>query len=350
MNFDTSATDGFIDLRSDTITRPTPAMREAMMNAVVGDDQVGEDPTINELERRSAKLLGKEAAVFMPSGIMGNLASVLAHAGRGTEVIFGDESHLLWYEGAGVAALGGVSPRTIATDADGTLPLEQVEQAIRTPGPGYPETALIAVENTHNRMGGTALPQSYLEQLAILAKQRELPVHMDGARIFNAAAHLDIPVSEIAAHVDTVQFCFSKGLAAPVGSMVVGTAEMMERVRYQRKLLGGAMRQSGILAAAALVGLDQMIDRLPEDHRRARALGETIAEYPAYEINIDSVQTNLVIFKPRTDHAVFIDALKARGVLASDMGPNGVRLVTHYEITDNHIDQTINALKELAHA
>ena len=350
MNFESSATDGFIDLRSDTVTRPTPAMREAMMNAVVGDDQVGEDPTINELERRSAELLGKEAAVFMPSGIMGNLSSVLAHAGRGTEVIFGDESHLLWYEGAGVAALGGVSPRTVDTTADGTLPLDQVEKAIRTPGPGYPETALIAIENTHNRMGGTVLPQAYLADLAALARTHDLPVHMDGARIFNAAAYLGIPVRDIAAHADTVQFCFSKGLAAPVGSMVVGTAETVTKVRSQRKLLGGAMRQSGILAAAALVSLDQMIDRLPEDHRRARALGETIAEYPAYDINLDSVQTNLVIFKPRTDQTVFIEALKARGVLASDMGPNGVRLVTHYEITDNHIDQAISALKELAHA
>ena len=350
MNFESSATDGFIDLRSDTVTRPTPAMREAMMNAVVGDDQVGEDPTINELERRSAELLGKEAAVFMPSGIMGNLSSVLAHAGRGTEVIFGDESHLLWYEGAGVAALGGVSPRTVDTTAHGTLPLDQVEKAIRTPGPGYPETALIAIENTHNRMGGTVLPQAYLADLAALARTHDLPVHMDGARIFNAAAYLGIPVRDIAAHADTVQFCFSKGLAAPVGSMVVGTAETVTKVRSQRKLLGGAMRQSGILAAAALVSLDQMIDRLPEDHRRARALGETIAEYPAYDINLDSVQTNLVIFKPRTDQTVFIEALKARGVLASDMGPNGVRLVTHYEITDNHIDQAISALKELAHA
>lgn len=350
MNFESSATDGFIDLRSDTVTRPTPAMREAMMNAVVGDDQVGEDPTINELERRSAEVMGKDAAVFMPSGIMGNLSAVLAHAGRGKEVIFGDESHLLWYEGAGVAALGGVSPRTVATEPDGTLPLDQVEQAVRTPGPGYPDTALIAIENTHNRKGGTVLPQSYLAELASLAKSHDLPVHMDGARIFNAAAHLGIPVSEIAVHADTVQFCFSKGLAAPVGSMVVGTAEMMEKVRYQRKLLGGAMRQSGVLAAAALVSLNQMVDRLPDDHRRARALGETIAEYPAYEINLDSVQTNLVIFKTRMNQDSFVDALKARGVLASDMGPNGVRLVTHYEITDDHIDQAITALKELAHA
>lgn len=350
MNFDSSDTTGYIDLRSDTVTRPTPAMREAMMNAVVGDDQVGEDPTINELERRSAEIMGKEAAVFMPSGIMGNLSSVLAHADRGTEIIIGDESHLLWYESGGIASVGGITPRTITTNADGTLPLEAIEKTIRTPGPGYPETALIAIENTHNRRGGTVLPMEYLRDLAALARAHNLPVHMDGARIFNAAAYLGIPVNQIAQHADTVQFCFSKGLAAPVGSMVVGSAEMIERVRSQRKLLGGAMRQSGILAAAALVSLDQMVDRLPEDHRRARALAETIAEYPAYEINLDSVQTNLVIFKPRTDQDAFVDALKARGVLASDMGPNGVRLVTHYEITDEEIDRAITTLKELAHA
>lgn len=350
MNFDTSATDGYIDLRSDTVTRPTPAMREAMMNAVVGDDQNGEDPTVNELERRSAELLGKEAAVFMPSGIMGNLSSVLAHADRGTEVILGDESHLLWYEAAGISSVGGISPRAIGTEPDGSLPLGKVEDAIRTPGPGYPETSLIAIENTHNRRGGTVLTQAYLAELSALAKGNGLPVHMDGARIFNAAAFLGIPVHEIAAHADTVQFCFSKGLASPVGSMVVGTTEMIEKVRYQRKMLGGAMRQSGILAAAALVSLDQMIDRLPEDHRRARLIGETIAEYPAYEINLDSVQTNLVIFKPHSDQDSFIAGLKARGVLASNMGANGVRLVTHYEITDQHVDQVLSALKELAYA
>lgn len=350
MNFETSATSGYIDLRSDTVTRPTPAMRQAMAEAVVGDDQNGEDPTVNELERRSAEILGKEAAVFMASGIMGNLSSMLAHAQRGQEIIMGDESHLVWYEAAGASSVGGISPRTIHTAADGTLPLEQIEAVIRTPGNGYPSTAAIAVENTHNRKGGTVLPQPYLAELSALAAAHNLPVHMDGARIFNAAAYMGIPVSEIAQYADTVQFCFSKGLAAPVGSMVVGSAEMIAKVRYQRKLLGGAMRQAGVIAAPALVSLDQMIDRLPQDHRRARAIAETIAEYPAYDINLDSVQTNLVIFKPRTDQTAFIAALKDRGVLASDMGTNGVRMVTHYEITDEHLDQTIAVLKELAHA
>lgn len=349
MNFTNSATDDYIDLRSDTVTRPTPSMREAMASAVVGDDQNGEDPTINELERRSAELLGKEAAVFMPSGIMGNLSSILAHAQRGQELIIGDESHILWYEAAGAASVGGVSPRTIHTNSDGTLPIEDIAAAIRTPGPGYPSTAAIAIENTHNRCGGTVLPQSYLAEVSSLARKHNLALHLDGARIFNAAAYLGIPVKDIAAYADTVQFCFSKALASPVGSMVVGSADLIANVRYQRKMLGGAMRQAGVLAAAALVSLDEMMDRLPEDHKRARALGETIAEYPAYDIDIDTVQTNLVIFRPRVDQMTFIDTLKERGILASDMGSRGVRLVTHYEITDDHIDQVIAALKELAH-
>lgn len=350
MNLETADTNGAIDLRSDTVTKPTPAMREAMMNAVVGDDQMGEDPTINELERRSAEIMGKEAAVFMASGIMGNLSSVLAWAPKGTEIVIGDESHLLWYEAGGIASVGGITPRTVTTAKDGTLPLELVEGTIRPEGPGYPATSLIAIENTHNRRGGTVIPMEYLRSLKQLAESYELPVHMDGARVFNAAAALGVQVHKIAQYADTVQFCFSKGLAAPVGSMVVGSAETIARVRYQRKMLGGAMRQAGILAAAALVSLDEMVDRLPEDHKHARMLAETIAEYPAYDIDLDSVQTNLIIFKPRMEQKEFIEALKAKGVLASDMGSAGVRLVTHYEITEEQIITATNALKELAHA
>lgn len=345
-----SETEGKIDLRSDTVTHPTPSMRRAMSEAVVGDDQVGEDPTINELERRSAELMGKEAAVFMPSGIMGNLSSVLAHCGRGDEFIVGDMSHIVWYEAAGPGAVGGITPRTVRNNVDGTLPLEAIEQLIRQPGPGYPPTSLIAVENTHNRCGGTVLPQAYLVELKALAAEHNLPIHMDGARIFNAAAYLGVPVSEIAGMVDSVQFCFSKALASPVGSMVVGSEAFIDRVRYMRKLLGGAMRQSGILAAAALVSLDEMIDRLPEDHRRARAIGEAIAELPGFEINLDTVQTNLVIFRSTRQHAEIVAALKERNVLVSDMGLPGMRIVTHYEITDADVEQTIAAFKEIANA
>lgn len=350
MNFTTSATDGFIDLRSDTVTRPTAAMRTAMAEAVVGDDQNGEDPTVNELERRSADMLGKEAAVFMPSGIMGNLASMLAYCGRGTEIIVGDQSHILWYEAAGAASVGGITPRPIPTNSDGTLPLEMIAAMIRQPGPGYPPTAAIAIENTHNRCGGTVLSLSYLAELHSIAADHNLPVHMDGARIFNAAAYLDVPAEEVAAHADSVQFCFSKGLAAPVGTVVAGTTDFIDRVRYQRKMLGGAMRQAGVLAAPALVSLNEMIDRLPEDHARAHTLAEVIAEYPAYRIDLDTVQTNLVIFKTVKSQDSVIAALRERGVLASNMGDRGIRMVTHYEITDSHIDQVTAALKDIAHA
>lgn len=350
MNFDTSATDGFIDLRSDTVTRPTASMRAAMAEAVVGDDQNCEDPTVNELECRSAEIMGKEAAVFVTSGVLGNLASMLAHGNRGEEIIVGDQSHILWYEGAGAAAVGGITPRTVATLPDGTLPLDQVEATIRQAGPGYPPTAAIAIENTHNRCGGTVLPIDYLADLKSLASQNGLPVHMDGARVFNAAAALNVDVKEIARHADSVQFCFSKGLGAPVGSMVVGSVEFIARVRTHRKTLGGAMRQAGVIAAPALVALDEMIDRLPEDHARARALAETIAEYPAYRINLDSVQSNLVIFRTVKPQDEVVAGLKQRGILASNMGAPGIRLVTHHHITDEDIAKTIDALKDIAHA
>lgn len=350
MNLEPTVTEGAIDLRSDTVTHPTPAMRKAMGEAVVGDDQVSEDLTVNELERRSAELMGKEAAVFMPSGIMGNLTSMLAHCGRGDEIIVGDLSHIIWYEAAGAGAVGGITPRTIATDFDGTLSLDAIEATFRQPGPGYPRTGAIAIENTHNRCGGTVLPQAYLAELKSLATAHNIPVHMDGARIFNAAAYLGIPVSKIAAHVDSVQFCFSKALASPVGSMVVGTADFVDRVRYQRKLLGGAMRQAGILAAAAIVSLDEMVDRLPEDHMRARAIGEAIAGLPGFQINLDTVQTNLVIFKSAKPQDEVIAGLKERNVLVSNMGLPGIRIVTHYEINDAHVEQTIAALKDIANA
>lgn len=335
-----------IDLRSDTVTRPTPEMREAMMNAMVGDDQYGEDPTVNRLEEMSAQLLGKEAGVFVPSGTMGNLSAILAHCDRGDEVILGDESHILWYESAGPATVGGVSPRTIRTADDGTFDLDQVADAIRVDGPGYPPTGLICVENTHNRCGGAVLPMSYMRDLKALAVAKGIPVHMDGARIFNAAAALGTSPAEIAAEADSVQFCFSKGLGAPVGSMVVGSSELMTEVRRQRKLLGGAMRQAGVIAAAAVVSLEAMIDRLPEDHKRAKQLAEGIAALPSMSIDPERVQSNIVVFKPELplDQNEIAAALRAEGILSSDFGRRGIRMVTHYEISDADIDRTLEVL------
>lgn len=339
-----------IDLRSDTVTRPTPAMREAMAIAAVGDDQYGEDPTVNRLEEMSARLLGKEAAVFVSSGVMGNLSAVLAHGTRGEEIILGDESHILWYESAGVATVGGISPRTIRTQPDGTFDLDELEGAIRPDGPGYPETALISIENTHNRCGGAVLSLEYMRQVRSIADVHGLPVHLDGARIFNAAAALSVVPAEIASHVDSVQFCFSKGLAAPVGSIVVGSAEYIAKVRRQRKLLGGAMRQAGVLAAPAIVALETMIDRLPEDHRRAKTLAQGIATIPGLVINPGTVQSNIVVFRPEApvDQNALRDALKAEGILSSDFGSRGIRMVTHYEITDSDIDRTLDILSGVA--
>ncbi|HWV34707.1 MAG TPA: low-specificity L-threonine aldolase [Thermomicrobiales bacterium] len=335
-----------IDLRSDTVTKPTEAMREAMATADVGDDQYGEDPTVNALEARAAELLGKEAAVFVASGTMGNLSSVLAHCQRGDEVILGDEAHILWYESAGPATVGGISPRTIHNLTDATFDLDELESAVRENRDGFPPTGLICVENTHNRCGGAVLPLEHLQSVREIADRHGLPVHMDGARIFNASAALGVSAAEIASHVDSVQFCLSKGLAAPVGSLVTGSAAFVQRVRRYRKLLGGAMRQSGVIAAAGLVAFETMIDRLPEDHRRARQIAEAIAVLPGFSIDPERVQTNIVVFKPAAsiDKAAYMDALRQEGVLVSDYGLRGLRIVTHYQISDDDVAAAIAAL------
>ena len=339
-----------VDLRSDTVTRPTPAMREAMAAAIVGDDQYGEDPTVNELEARAAALVGKEAAVLVPSGTMGNLAAVLAHCGRGDEVILGDESHILHYESGGPAVLGGVSMFTVRTSRWGTFDPDEVAGAIRADRPGYPRTGLLCVENTVNRCGGVAVPLAHLRELREIAAAREVPIHLDGARIFNAAVALGSTAAQIAAHVDSVQFCLSKGLGAPVGSLVAGPRSFIERVRRQRKLLGGAMRQAGTIAAAGLVALDTMVDRLEEDHRRARRLAEGIARLPGFRIDLEVVQTNIVVFRQPShiEKVRLLDALREEGVLLSDYGLKGLRAVTHYEITDDDITRALGAMERVA--
>jgi threonine aldolase len=298
----------------------------------------------------SAALLGKEAAVFVSSGTMGNLSAVLAHCNRGDEVILGDESHILWYESAGLATVGGISPRTVRTAPDGTFDLDEVAHAIRVDGPGYPPTGLISIENTHNRCGGAVLSLDYMRAIHDLAASRGIPVHLDGARIFNAAAALQVTPAELAAHVDSVQFCFSKGLAAPVGSMVVGSAAFITNVRRQRKLLGGAMRQAGVVAAPAIVSLEAMVDRLPEDHRRAKQLAEGISDIPGLSIDPATVQSNIVVFRPEgpVNQDVLRAALRDEGILSSDFGPRGVRMVTHYEISDEDIGRTVDVLGAVA--
>lgn len=338
-----------IDLRSDTVTRPTPEMREAMANAIVGDDQYGEDPTVHELEALAAKMLGKEDALYVASGTMGNLVALLTHCGRGDEVIMGDECHIFWYESGGAAALGGMPFNLLPNTRMGELDLDRVRASVRATRPGYPRTGAICVENTQNRCGGTVLSLDYLAELHEIGQERGVPVHMDGARIFNAAAAIDVPAEEIARHAETVQFCLSKGLAAPVGSMVVGSAEFIARARASRKILGGAMRQAGVIAAAGVVALRSMVDRLAEDHARANRLAEGLETISGVSVDLETVQTNIVIFQttPSIEQADFVAQMKERGVLVSNYGTRGVRMVTHYEIDDAAIDTAVTAAADV---
>lgn len=325
-----------IDVRSDTVTRPTPKMRAAMAESCVGDDQYGEDPTVNRLEAMAAELLGKEAAVYVPSGTMGNLSALLAHCGRGDEALVGDESHILWFESGGPSTLGGIPLFPLRTDKWGRLDPVDIANAIRPARPGYPRTGVVCLENSHNRCGGAVLDLPYMREVRHIAHERGVPVHLDGARIFNAAAYLGVPAAEIAAEADSVQFCLSKGLAAPVGSLVAGTGAFIQDVRKQRKVLGGAMRQSGVIAAAGVVALETMIARLPEDHARAQTLANGLAAIDGITIDREVVHTNIVVFKleGEVDHSDFIAHLKEQGLLVSNYGLRGVRMVTHYEIDD----------------
>jgi threonine aldolase len=335
----------YVDLRSDTVTRPTPAMRRAMAEAEVGDDQYGEDPTVNRLEELAAEMLGKEAAVFVSSGTQGNLCAVLAHCGRGQEVIMGDQCHIVLYEQGGTATLGGLPWRVLPNTPQGTLEPAAIEAAIRGDREGEPATGVLCVENTQNRCGGLALSRETIKSMADVAHAHGVPVHMDGARVFNAAAALGVPVSEVVQDVDSVQFCLSKGLAAPVGSMIAGSTEFIGKARRMRRVVGGAMRQAGVIAAAGVVALTEMVDRLPEDHRRARKLAEGLADTPGIFVDLDLVQSNMVFYKLDPPNPEFQAEMKAQGVLVGG-GQYGGRMVTHYEITDEDIDATLMAARK----
>ncbi len=322
-----------IDLRSDTVTRPTPAMREAMASAEVGDDVYSEDPTINRLERDAAEVFGKEASIFVPTGTMGNQIAIRLHTQHGQEVICEARSHILDWEMAMTAAFSGCQARTVAAER-GILTWAHIQPAIGAKIYYRAQTALICLENSHNMAGGTVTPLPVLEEIWQGARAAGLPVHLDGARVFNAAAALGLSVDKLTSGFDTVMFCLSKGLGAPVGSMVVGTHKAIEQARIHRKALGGGMRQAGILAAAGLIALHEMPKRLGEDHANARLLAEAVAAQPEVaEIDMAGVQTNIVIFNLRNngDAAAFTSALKQKGVLASAIGPHAVRFVTHYD-------------------
>ncbi|PKO06624.1 MAG: low-specificity L-threonine aldolase [Chloroflexi bacterium HGW-Chloroflexi-3] len=330
-----------IDLRSDTVTLPTEEMRHAMALADVGDDVYGEDPSINRLEALSADRLGKEAGLFIPSGTMGNLIAFLTHCQRGEEAIMGDQAHTFYYEVGGVSALGGIMVHTVPNQADGTINLSDLQNAIRTEDVHFPTSRLIALENTHNRCGGVVLEPEYIQKVVMLAQENDLFVHMDGARIFNAAIKLGMPVHNLVDGVDSVTFCLSKGLGAPVGSVLCGTQDFIHRARRIRKQLGGGMRQAGILAAAGIVALETMVDRLEEDHQRAMLLADKMRYIPNIHVRENSPQTNMVFIDladrdTRTNIQV-IEELKNMGVLVGTSKNRGFRLVTHYGISDDDI-------------
>ncbi len=340
-----------IDLRSDTVTLPTPAMRQAMAGAEVGDDVFGDDPTVNELEALAARMTGMEAGLFVTSGTMGNLASLLAHCQRGQEVILGDESHIFNYENGSASALGGMVLHTVPTRADGTLPLEAIEAAIHLPSHHYhfyhwAPPGVICLENTHNRCGGSVLSPSYFADVAAIARKHGLPIHLDGARLFNAAVAAGRPVTDWTRQVTSVQLCLSKGLSAPVGSMICGPAAFVDRARRMRKILGGGMRQAGVIAAPGIVALTQMVDRLSEDHRNARILAEGVSRLPGVAIDLSSVQTNIVIFSlASVAEAEKLQAAAGEaGVLLSDFGAGRLRMVTHYGISEDDCRSAVRLL------
>jgi threonine aldolase len=340
-----------IDLRSDTVTRPTPAMRAAMAAAEVGDDVYGEDPTVNRLEARAAEIFGREAALFVPTGTMGNQIAVRMHTEHGQEVICESRGHLMDWEMASVAAFSGCQLRTVYADR-GILTWPLIRQLVSSGLRFRPRTGLVALENTHNMAGGTVMPLEVVEEIWAGAADAGLPTHLDGARIFNAATALNTPVDQLTRGFSSVMFCLSKGLCAPVGSMLVSSRENIERARNFRKALGGGMRQAGVLAAAGLIALNEMTARLHEDHENAKLLACALSKLPQVELDPVRVQTNIVIFGLRGegDAQSLVSALAARGVLAGSVGAHSVRLVTHHDVDRAACERAVAILVEVIQA
>ncbi len=340
----------WIDLRSDTVTQPTKAMRQAMAKAEVGDDVFGEDPTVNKLQEMAAERMGKEAGLFVPSGTMGNLAAILAHCGRGDEVILGNKAHTFLYEAGGVSALGGVHSCQLPNQLDGTLVLQDIQAAIRSNDAHQPVSRLVCLENTHNRCGGVALTAEYTRAAGELAHRNGLLMHLDGARIFNAAVAQGASARELAEPADSVTFCLSKGLSAPVGSVLCGSREFIKKAHRIRKMLGGGMRQAGILAAAGIVALEEMVDRLAEDHKRARYLAQGLSFLPWLVLDPGTPYTNMIFMNLAenfpVDAARVADALCEKNVRVGVVGKRRFRLVTHYWIGDEAVDKAIIAFQE----
>jgi threonine aldolase len=338
-----------IDLRSDTVTKPTAKMREAMSKAEVGDDVYLEDPTVNHLEKRAAEIFDREAALFVPTGSMGNLICVKLHTEPGQEVILESRSHILNYEVASMSMVAGVLPRAVPTE-NGLLNWQQIEEVIRPKIYYCSQTGLVCLENTHNMAGGVVMPKAQMHEICLQAKERNLPIHLDGARIFNAASTLGESVAELTRYFDSVMFCLSKGLGAPVGSMIVGSRQFIEKARVLRKLLGGGMRQVGVLAAAGLIALEEMPKRLTEDHDNAKFLATALAEIDGIEIDPEKVQSNILIFdisKTGQTTSEFSAKLKEKGVLANGIDAKQMRILTHYDVNKEDCKKALSIIKTL---
>jgi len=340
----------FVDLRSDTVTKPTPEMREVMAEAEVGDDVYRDDPTVNKLEALAADKLGKESAIFVPSGTMGNLLALLVHCQRGDEVIVGDKSHIYLNEAGGMSALGGMQPCAIPNQKDGTLAFDDILASIRTEDVHHPITRLICLENTQNICGGVPLTAEYTQQVGEIARKNNLSLHIDGARIFNSAVAQNVDVKELAAPADSVMFCLSKGLVSPIGSMLVGTEKFVNRARHLRKMLGGGMRQVGIVAAAGILSLEKMTGRLAEDHERAKRIAEGLRQIKGIIVDEDSPHTNMIFLNLSENASVTMqqiaESMKELGVLIDAEDSRRLRLVTHYWIDDEGVEKSISAFEK----
>ena len=338
-----------VDLRSDTTTLPTDEMRQAIAESELGDDVFQGDPTVNKLQDLAAQRMGKEAALLVPSGTMANLASILTHCGRGAEVILGNRAHTYKYEKGGISAYGSIHSTQIPNQDDGTMQLEDIRDAIRGIDDHFPVTKLICLENTHNVCGGAPISVKYTKEVANLARAHNIKLHIDGARIFNAAVAQGVEVQELVKDADSISFCMSKGLGAPVGSIICGSKDFIDQARGIRKGLGGGMRQAGIIAAAGIVALETMVDRLQEDHTNAKLLADGIADLPGVVLDPETIKTNIIYFDmddKAIESADFLAVLAAKGIQFFDTGPRRFRMVTHYGITAEDILYTIDAFKQ----
>ena len=334
-----------IDLRSDTVTLPTKEMHEAISNAELGDDVFQEDPTVNRLEKLAAEKFNKEAAIFLPSGTMANLVAVLTHCQRGDEVILGDQSHTFLYEAGGISSFGGVHSRQLKNHDDGTMSIEDIKSAIRKKDVHFPPSRLICLENTHNRCLGMPLDINYINDVADIARNNNMSVHIDGARIFNAAVATGSSVSDLTKEVESVSFCLSKGLSAPSGSLLCGESSFIQRARFNRKALGGGMRQAGILAAAGIVALNVMSKKIVQDHQNAKKLADGISKIDGINLELEKTKTNIIYFKldhPKVNSSALLEFMEKKNIRFFELAPNWFRLVTHSVISNESIDYVVN--------